>query len=191
MRARLAQWRPCRMACDPNSEMPLTLMRPRVRAESRERRCSQTASVRHLAPCVREAKAGEAEGRNERPVPVGVLLGRSRSLFPISTKQPEALRIPTETPALDRRRARLVSDPSVWIILDAFNTDRVGQSFNVDPQSVELPIQRDSLPAMVRGFIARRERVRCAQTLPTDIRAAVLIGRGVRSIFRDVLPFCA
>lgn len=80
---------------------------------------------------------------------VDVLPGGSRSLFPISTKQPVALRLPAENPALGEVRARLDSYPRLWIIFGEFNTDLVGQSFHVEPQSADLPLQRNSLPANI------------------------------------------
>lgn len=137
---------------------------------------------------LRERGIGKrTDGRKERPVAVGALPGRSHSLFPISAKQPEAFRIPAETPAHDRLRTRL--DPSFRIILDEFYTDLVGQSFYVEPLSADLPLQRETLPANVARVHCLTEEVSCAQPLPVDIRAAVVIGRGVGSIFQDVLPF--
>lgn len=71
--------------------------------------------------------------------------------------QPEASRFSAEIPAIEKRRAGLDSDLRLWIILDEFNTDLVGQSFYLEP---EPPIGRFSkaffLP-LLRAFIARRK----------------------------------
>lgn len=122
----------------------------------------QTASViRYPYLWARQARTGETEGRKERPVAVGVRLPRPDGdlvlIFPISTKQPEASRFSVEIPAIEKRRAGLDSDLRLWIILDEFNTDLVGQSFYLEP---EPPIGRFSkaffLP-LLRAFIARRK----------------------------------
>ena len=122
----------------------------------------QTASViRYPYLWAREAHKGETEGRKERPVAVGVRLSRPDGdlvlFFPISTKQPEPARFSAEIPAIEKRRAGLDTDLRLWIILDEFNTDRVGRSFYLEP---EPPIGRFSkaffLP-LLRAFIARRK----------------------------------
>lgn len=122
----------------------------------------QTASViRYPYLWAREAHKGETEGRKERPVAVGVRLPRPDGdlviFFPISTKQPEPARFSAEIPAIEKRRAGLDTDLRLWIILDEFNTDRVGRSFYLEP---DPPIGRFSkaffLP-LLRAFIARRK----------------------------------
>ena len=122
----------------------------------------QTASViRYPYLWAREAHKGETEGRKERPVAVGVRLPRPDGdlviFFPISTKQPEPARFSAEIPAIEKRRAGLDTDLRLWIILDEFNTDRVGHSFYLEP---DPPIGRFSkaffLP-LLRAFIARRK----------------------------------
>ena len=122
----------------------------------------QTASViRYPYLLAREAHKGETEGRKERPVAVGVRLPRPDGdlviFFPISTKQPEPARFSAEIPAIEKRRAGLDTDLRLWIILDEFNTDRVGRSFYLEP---DPPIGRFSkaffLP-LLRAFIARRK----------------------------------
>ena len=122
----------------------------------------QTASViRYPYLWARDAHKGETEGRKERPVAVGVRLPRPDGdlviFFPISTKQPEPARFSAEIPAIEKRRAGLDTDLRLWIILDEFNTDRVGRSFYLEP---DPPIGRFSkaffLP-LLRAFIARRK----------------------------------
>ena len=122
----------------------------------------QTASViRYPYLWAREADKGETEGRKERPVAVGVRLPRPDGdlvlFFPISTKQPEPARFSAEIPAIEKRRAGLDTDLRLWIIVDEYNTDRVGRSFYLEP---DPPIGRFSkaffLP-LLRAFIARRK----------------------------------
>lgn len=122
----------------------------------------QTAAViRYPYLWARQAAQGETEGRKERPVAVGVRLARPNGdmvlFFPITTKQPEKGRFAAEIPTIEKRRAGLDADLRLWIILDEYNTDIVGQSFYLEP---EPPIGRFSkaffLP-LLREFIARRK----------------------------------
>ena len=122
----------------------------------------QTACViRYPYLWVREAQQGETEGRKERPVAVGIRVSRPGGdlllLFAITTKQPEPARFACEIPLIEKRRAGLNPDLRLWIILDEYNTDVVGQSFYLEP---DPPIGRFSkaffLP-LVRAFIARRK----------------------------------
>ena len=122
----------------------------------------QTASIiRYPYLWARQARAGETEGRKDRPVAVGVRIARPDGdlilFFPNTTKPPEALRFTAEIPAIEKRRAGLDVDLRLWIIFDEFNTDIVGQSFYLEP---EPPIGRFSkaffLP-LLREFIARRK----------------------------------
>ncbi|MBG0511149.1 hypothetical protein I3J13_20425 [Agrobacterium sp. MOPV5] len=109
----------------------------------------------------RQARAGETEGRKDRPVTVGVRLHRMDGdfvlFFPITTKEPEKSRFAPEIPDIEKRRAGLDADRRLWIILDEFNTDIVGRSFYLEP---EPPVGRFSkaffLP-LLREFIARRK----------------------------------
>jgi hypothetical protein len=108
-----------------------------------------------------QARAGETEGRKERPVAVGVRIARVDGdlvlFFPITSKEPESSRFSAEIPAIEKRRAGLDTDRRLWIILDEFNSDIVGKSFYLEP---EPPIGRFSraffLP-LLREFIARRK----------------------------------
>ena len=122
----------------------------------------QTACVIHYPYLwAREARRGETEGRKDRPVSVGIRLSRAEGdllvLLPITTKEPEPARFATEIPLIEKRRAGLDPDLRLWIILDEYNTDIVGQSFYLEP---EQPIGRFSkaffLP-LVRAFVARRK----------------------------------
>jgi hypothetical protein len=122
----------------------------------------QTACViRYPTLWAREAHQGEAEGRKDRPVAVGVRVVRANGdlllRFPITTKEPEPTRFASEIPLIEKRRAGLDPDLRLWVILDEYNTDIVGQSFYLEP---DPPIGRFSkaffLPP-VRAFIARRK----------------------------------
>lgn len=109
----------------------------------------------------REAEKGETEDRKDRPVVVGVRIARPDGdlvlFFPITTKEPESARFAAEIPAAEKRRAGLNADLRLWIILDEFNSDVIGQSFYLEP---EPPIGRFSkaffLP-LLREFITRRK----------------------------------
>jgi len=122
----------------------------------------QTASViRYPYLWARESNRGETEGRKDRPVAVGVRMPRADGdlllLLPITTKEPESNRFVSEIPLIEKRRTGLDPDIRLWIILDEYNTDIVGQSFYLEPVP---PIGRFSkayfLP-LVRAFIARRK----------------------------------
>ena len=122
----------------------------------------QTASViRYPYLWARESNRGETEGRKDRPVAVGVRVPRADGdlllLLPITTKEPQSNRFVSEIPLIEKRRTGLDPDIRLWIILDEYNTDIVGQSFYLEPVP---PIGRFSkayfLP-LVRAFIARRK----------------------------------
>lgn len=114
---------------------------------------------------VREAGRGETEGRKSRPVAVGIRLDRPDGndlllLFPITSQPPSPDRFAVEIPEIEKRRAGLDVALQLWIILDEYNQDIIGQSFYLEP---EPPLGRFSkaffLPLM-REFIARRATAR-------------------------------
>jgi hypothetical protein len=114
---------------------------------------------------VREAERGETEGRKPRPVAVGVRIARPRGddvlvLFPITSQPPSPDRFAAEIPEMEKRRAGLDVTLRLWIILDEYNQDTIGQSFYLEP---EPPLGRFSkaffLPLM-KEFIARRTHAR-------------------------------
>ena len=114
---------------------------------------------------VREAERGETEGRKPRPVAVGVRLARRKGedvlvLFPITSQPPSPDRFAAEIPEMEKRRAGLDATLRLWIILDEYNQDTIGQSFYLEP---EPPLGRFSkaffLPLM-KEFIARRASTR-------------------------------
>lgn len=114
---------------------------------------------------VREAERGETEGRKPRPVAVGVRIARPKGddllvLFPITTQAPSPQRFAVEIPEMEKRRAGLDARLRLWIVLDEYNQDTIGQSFYLEPAP---PLGRFSkaffLPLM-KQFIARRATVR-------------------------------
>ena len=113
----------------------------------------------------REAERGETEGRKNRPVAVGVRISRPKGadvliLFPITSRPPSSDRFAVEIPEMEKRRGGLDATIRLWLILDEYNQDVVGQSFYLEP---EPPLGRFSkaffLPLM-KEFIARRARAR-------------------------------
>lgn len=113
----------------------------------------------------REAERGETEGRKHRPVAVGVRISRPRGedllvLFPITSQPPAPDRLAVELPDTEKRRAGLDAMIRLWLVLDEYNQDVVGQSFYLEP---EPPLGRFSkaffLPVM-KEFIARRAGTR-------------------------------
>ena len=94
----------------------------------------QTAAViRYPYLWSREEGKGETGGRKVRPVAVGVRIARADGdlvlFFPITTKQPERDRFSFEIPVIEKRRAGLDADRQLWIIMDEYNSDLVGNSF--------------------------------------------------------------
>jgi len=96
-----------------------------------------------------------------RPVAVGVRIARPKAddllvLFPITSQSPAPGRFAAEIPEMEKRRAGLDATLRLWIILDEYNQDTIGQSFYLEP---EQPLGRFSkaffLPLM-KKFIARR-----------------------------------
>jgi hypothetical protein len=122
----------------------------------------QTAIIiRYSYLWAREAGHGETEGRKERPVAVGVRMPRPDGdlvlFFPMTTKQPEAARFAVEVPAIEKRRAGFDADRRLWIIFDEFNTDIVGNSFYLEPESPTGRFSKAFFLLLLREFIRRRK----------------------------------
>ena len=105
--------------------------------------------------------AGETEGRKDsRPVAVGFRLpnagGDLLLLFPITSKQPQPDRFAAEVPETEKRRAGLDQNLRLWIILDEFNEDRIGQSFYLRDEPPLGRLSRAFLLPLLKEFIARR-----------------------------------
>lgn len=122
----------------------------------------RTATViRYPYLWAREDRAGETEGRKDRPVAVGVRISRPDGdlvlLFPITTRQPDASRFAAEIPDIEKRRAGLDADLRLWIVLDEFNTDIVGRSFYLEPQPPFGRFSKAFFLPLLRDVIARRK----------------------------------
>lgn len=119
--------------------------------------------IRYPYLWAREAERGETEGRKRRPVAVGFRLPRPETgdailLFPITTKPPPASSFAAEIPEIEKRRAGLDPDVRLWIILDDFNEDVIGQSFYLEPEPPLGRFSRAFFLPLMREFIARRAR---------------------------------
>jgi hypothetical protein len=106
---------------------------------------------------VREAERGETVGRKPRPVAVGVRIARPKGddvlvLFPITSRPPTSDRFAAEIPEMEKRRAGLDATLRLWIILDEFNQDILGQSFYLEPQALPWSIQQGVLSAINEGI---------------------------------------
>lgn len=117
--------------------------------------------IRYPYLWARQAQAGETEGRKDRPVAVGVRLPRANGdlvlFFPVTSKQPETSRFAAEIPPIEKRRAGLDPDLRLWLILDEFNTDIVGQSFYLEPAPPLGSFGKAFFLPLLRTFIARRK----------------------------------
>lgn len=122
----------------------------------------QTACIiRYPYLWAREAGKGETAGRKDRPVAVGVRMPRPNGdlmlFFPITTKRPSKDRFFVEIPDIEKRRAGLDADLSLWIILDEYNTDVVGQSFYLEPQPPLGRFSKAFFLPLLREFVSRRK----------------------------------
>ncbi len=126
----------------------------------------RTASViRYPYLWARESVRGETEGRKPRPAAVGVRLpvpdgGDLLLLFPITKSQPALDRFAVEIPETEKRRAGLDQSLRLWIILDEYNQDIVGQSFYLAPDCSMGRFSKAFFLPLMKEFIARRARTR-------------------------------
>ena len=114
---------------------------------------------------VREAERGETEGRKSRPVAVGVRLARPKGndvlvMFPITSQPPRLERFAAEIPETEKRRAGLDAGLRLWIILDEYNQDTIGQSFYLEPEPPLGYFSKAFFLPLMKEFIARRSRTR-------------------------------
>jgi len=121
--------------------------------------------IRYPFLWVREFDKGETEGRKSRPTAVGFRLNRPDGqdiliLFPITTQQPKSNRFAVEIPDTEKKRAGLEAALRLWIILDEYNEDVIGQSFYLEPDSLIGEFSRAFFVPVVRAFIKRRSEVR-------------------------------
>jgi hypothetical protein len=114
---------------------------------------------------VREAERGETEGRKPRPVAVGVRIARPKGkdllvLFPITSRPPSPDRFAVEIPEMEKRRAGLDASLRLWIILDEYNQDVIGQSFYLEPDPQLGHFSKAFFLPLMKEFIARRASTR-------------------------------
>ena len=112
-----------------------------------------------------EAGRGRLEGSKIRPTAVGFRLPRRSGgdvllLFPITTKEPPPERFAVEIPEAEKRRGGLSVDQRLWLILDEFNEDVVGESFHLIPGEVRGQLGRAFFLPLMKAFIARRAAMR-------------------------------
>ena len=131
----------------------------------------RTASViRYPYLWVREAARGETEGRKLRPVTVGVRIARPSGedlliLFPITSQPPESARFAAEVPETEKRHAGLDTSIRLWIILDEYNQDVVGQSFYLEPGPPLGRFSKAFFLPLIQNFIARRSALQYVNRL--------------------------
>ena len=121
--------------------------------------------IRYPYLWVREAERGETEGRKNRPVAVGVRIARPKGddvlvLFPITSQPPSPGRFAAEIPEMEKRRAGLDATLRLWIILDEYNQDSIGQSFYLEPESPLGYFSKAFFLPLMKEFIARRAAAR-------------------------------
>lgn len=113
----------------------------------------------------REAAQGETEGRKPRPVAVGVRIPKPNGedvlvLFPITSKEPSRGRFAAEIPDIEKRRAGLDGALRLWIILDEYNQDVIGQSFYLEPEPPLGYFSKAFFLPLLQAFIERRAQAR-------------------------------
>lgn len=113
----------------------------------------------------REAARGETEGRKPRPTAVGFRLRRPKGqdllvLFPITSQPPASERFAVEIPEMEKRRAGLDVALRLWIVLDDYNTDIIGQSFYLEPEPPLGRFSRAFFAPLMQEFVRRRSQAR-------------------------------
>ncbi len=122
------------------------------------------AVIRYAYLWARQAGVGETEGRKPRPVVVGVRLSRPKGedvilLFPITSQEPPPSCFAAEIPAIEKRRGGLASDLRLWLILDEYNQDVIGQSFHLEPEPKIGQFSKAFLLPLLQAVVARRARI--------------------------------
>jgi hypothetical protein len=113
----------------------------------------------------RESHLGEAEGRKMRPSAVALRLKRESGadlivLLAITSKQPLPSRTAIEVPQNEKRRVGLDSDKRLWIVLDEYNTDSIGESFYLAPGSLIGNFGQTFFLSLLRAFARVRSTAR-------------------------------
>jgi hypothetical protein len=110
-----------------------------------------------------QAAQGETEGRKSRPVVVGVRLFRPKGgdvivLFPSTSQEPPPSRFAAEIPATEKRRGGLAADLRLWLIVDEYNQDVLGQPFYLEPEPKLGQLSKAFLLPLLKAVVARRDQ---------------------------------
>jgi len=121
--------------------------------------------IRYPYLWVRQADAGETEGRKLRPVAVGVRIARPKAedaliLFAITSQAPAATRLAVEIPETERGRAGLDINVRLWIMLDEYNQDIIGQSFYMEPEPPLGRFSRAFFLPVLKIFAAEKQKAK-------------------------------
>ena len=113
----------------------------------------------------READRGETDGRKLRPSAVALRLKRDGGadlivLLAITSKQPAPSQTAMEIPDSEKRRAGLEPDKRLWVVLDEYNTDTVGESFFLIPSASAGHFGKAFFLSLLRAFSKVRLQVR-------------------------------
>jgi len=105
---------------------------------------------------LREAAAGETEGRKSRPSCVAVSLEKSDHhvlfLLPITTQAPTKGTHAIEIPQLEKQRIGLDIGVRSWVVVDEYNLDIAENSYYLEPQEPIGRVSRQFLVAISRAF---------------------------------------
>ena len=105
----------------------------------------------------READRGETDGRKMRPTAVALRLKTDSGIDPIvllaiTSKQPTSSQAAMEIPESEKRRAGLDHDKRLWVVLDEYNSDTVGQSFYIALSSLVGHFGKTFFLSLLRAF---------------------------------------
>jgi|TARA_R110002126_G_C10490653_1_gene504147 hypothetical protein len=87
----------------------------------------------------REHESGQENARKSRPTALVTTFvdksGRTNLFWlPITSKRPQEDRVAIEIPQIERRRAGLASDLTLWVMADEYNHEFLETSFYIDPK---------------------------------------------------------
>ena len=113
----------------------------------------------------REAEGGETEGRKLRPSAVALRLKREGGadlivLLAITSKHPMPSQAAVEIPENEKRRTGLDADKRLWVVLDEYNTDTVGESLYLVPGSLAGNFGKRFFLTLLRAFAKVRLNAR-------------------------------
>ena len=116
----------------------------------------------------READRGETGGRKLRPTAVALRLKTDSGADPIillsiTSKQPALSQDAMEIPESEKRRAGLDEGKRLWVVLDEYNSDIVGQSFDIAPDSLVGHFGKTFFLSLLRAFAKVRLNARRVQ----------------------------